>query len=459
MYNKNALASQGGESPSNISVESPVVKTVPYESDRLADLFNHKLLTQEDEKTIAGQMRVDLHNYAQAVLRTGYGALVCTRYARQAIFSKSPRSRLEKKFRNSKVVYESYPNTFQEVDELIHANRSLMQRLGGNDKAVLKTIRANASEIQKLLLPWEPRISILDECLAGTEHELGIMEYAQREKNASKQGRNEEYLSIARGAIAIPQDLTGILTNALQGRKSYLQGMDIFVKANVRLVQTILSSMPLPKEFSYSEDSDFMSEGLLGLMRAAEKYNPEAGKFSTYAAWWIRQKIFRAFQDTHTVFSIPVHAQGKLVRLNRVRDQIHQEDGNEEYIPSAELENRSGLSAGQIRDLKNASGRVISLDDFIAGEEGDSTYHQSIGDASQETADTQLSHNEQHEKIRSLISKLSDRESQILTARFGLNGDEEQTLEEVGLKYGVTRERIRQIQNLALGKLRKLWKG
>ncbi len=220
------------------------------------------------------------------------------------------------------------------------------------------------------------------------------------------------------------------------------------IKANLRLVVKIAkdySNYGLPLV-------DLISEGNMGLMKAVERFDPEkGGKLSTYASWWIKQGIKRALANQSKTIRLPVHMVDKIARMRRVSIILAEELGREPS--SEELAEELGLPIGKVNLLKRASMRPTSLDAPIDGDDG-STYADLISDERAVNPMDVLDNKSLHGELDGLLDLLDERESQIIDARFGLNGATPMTLEEVGREFGVTRERIRQLQNLALRKMR-----
>ena len=220
------------------------------------------------------------------------------------------------------------------------------------------------------------------------------------------------------------------------------------IKANLRLVVKIAKDyanygLPLV---------DLISEGNMGLMKAVERFDPEkGGKLSTYAAWWIKQSIKRALANQSKTIRLPVHMVDKISRMRRVSVILTEELGRE---PSTdELAEELGLPRKKVALLKRAAMRPTSLDAPVGDDDG-TTYADIIGDEHASNPMDQLDSKNLHNELDDLLGLLDERESQIIDARFGLNGATPMTLEEVGREFSVTRERIRQLQNLALKKMR-----
>jgi len=223
---------------------------------------------------------------------------------------------------------------------------------------------------------------------------------------------------------------------------------DHLIKANTRLVVSIAKKyMGQGVPFS-----DLIQEGNLGLMKAVEKFDYRRGyKFSTYATWWIRQAITRALADQGRTIRVPVHMSDRIRKLHQVSRQLEQVWGRK---PTAEeLAEHMDLESTKVRWMLRVSRHPVSLERPV-GEEEDSELGNFIEDEDALTPPDAAYHRLLQEKLEDVLGTLTPREARILRLRFGLQNGRSYTLEEVGKKFGLTRERIRQIEGQALRKLR-----
>jgi RNA polymerase primary sigma factor len=224
---------------------------------------------------------------------------------------------------------------------------------------------------------------------------------------------------------------------------------EIMIKANLRLV------VKLARDYSnYGVPlADLISEGNIGLMKAVEKFDPaKGGKLSTYAGWWIKQAIKRALANQGKTIRLPIHLVDKLAWVRRITAMLTEELGEE---PTNEmLSEVLGIPERKLAMLRHASQRPASLDAPVS-DDSVSTYAEVIGDENAVSPLDELANKNYLDELDDILEVLDARETEIIGSRFGLNGKKVMTLEEISHNFGVSRERIRQVQNAAISKMRK----
>jgi RNA polymerase primary sigma factor len=247
--------------------------------------------------------------------------------------------------------------------------------------------------------------------------------------------------------LLTPQEEIELAARIKKGDKKAREHM---IKANLRLVVKIArdyEGIGLPL-------LDLISEGNIGLMKAVERFDPaKGGKLSTYGSWWIKQSIKRALANQSKTIRLPVHLVDKISKMRRTSMRLQEELGREPT--DEELGEELSITASRVAQMRMAAIRPASLDAPI-GDEDSNNFAEVVQD---ENADTPYQHLEDKtvtKMLQEMVKTLDNREATIVRARFGLDGGPLKTLEEVGVNFGVTRERVRQIQNIALKKLRKM---
>jgi RNA polymerase primary sigma factor len=236
---------------------------------------------------------------------------------------------------------------------------------------------------------------------------------------------------------------------AVKIQKGDRKARALMISSNLRLVVTIAqdyANLGLPL-------LDVISEGNIGLMTAVDRFDPTKGaRLSTYAAWWIRQSIKRALSNQSKTIRLPVHLGDKISKMRRVALQMSEELGRDPT--DDELGEEIGIASEKVSHLKTVSIRPASLD-APTSDDDLTEFGESVGDEEARTPFELLRDKDLQDKVGGLLDVLDDREKKIISQRFGFDGGPLKTLEEVGEKLGVTRERIRQLQNSALSKLRR----
>jgi RNA polymerase primary sigma factor len=247
--------------------------------------------------------------------------------------------------------------------------------------------------------------------------------------------------------LLTPQEEIVLAARIKRGDK---KARELMIKANLRLVVKIArdyEGIGLPL-------LDLISEGNIGLMKAVERFDPKkGGKLSTYGSWWIKQSIKRALANQSKTIRLPVHLVDKISKMRRVAMKLQEELGRE--ATDEELADEMDMTAARVRQMRMAAVRPASLDAPI-GDDDSNNFSDVVEDENATSPYDNLEDKTVIDMLQDMVKHLDAREATILRFRFGLDGGTEKTLEEVGVKFGVTRERVRQIQNLALRKLRKM---
>jgi RNA polymerase primary sigma factor len=264
--------------------------------------------------------------------------------------------------------------------------------------------------------------------------------------NETDTGLNRYLREIGRFPRLTPQQEIEL---AAKIKKGDAEARERMINSNLLLVVTIAhdyANLGLPF-------LDLISEGNIGLTKAVERFEPGKGaKLSTYAMWWIKQSIKRALANQSKTIRLPVHLVDKVAKVRRVSLQMSDELGRE---PSDdELGEEIGIAADKVARLRSVGIRPASLDAPI-GDDDSTEFGEVIGDEDAQTPFELLRDESLRGEVDGLIAVLDSREKKIISQRFGLDGGKPKTLEDVSKGFGVTRERIRQLQNIALAKLRR----
>ncbi len=258
----------------------------------------------------------------------------------------------------------------------------------------------------------------------------------------------KQYLKeIGRVPLLKPKEETELAKRIVAGDK---RAKDQLINANLRLVVSIAKHY-IGRGMQFL---DLISEGNLGLIKAVEKFDYKKGfKFSTYATWWIRQAITRAIADQARTIRIPVHMVETINKITRVQRQLVQELGREPTAEEISKKMDNALSPDRIREITTLALEPVSLESPI-GEEDDSHLGDFVEDKESISPTEYTRKSMNRDALFNVMNDLTDREERVLRLRYGLDDNRPRTLEEVGKEFGVTRERIRQIEAKAIRKLR-----
>ena len=299
-------------------------------------------------------------------------------------------------------------------------------------------VRMYMREIGKVpLLTAEQEVSLAERIQAGLRAKERLAELYE-------EAGGEEKDEIASAAVRAHAEHAGLMAATRDGGDA----TQSLIKANLRLVVSIAKRYrSRPMQFL-----DLIQEGNLGLMRAVEKFDHTKGfKFSTYATWWIRQAITRAIADQARTIRIPVHMMETINKVGRVQRQMVQELGRDPGLD--ELAVRLEMTEERVRECLRISEDVVSLEQPV-GDEDDFSLSDVIEDKEAIVPADAAARTMLNEAVKDVLSQLSEREQEVIRLRFGLDDGQMRTLEEVGKEFGVTRERIRQIEAKTLAKLR-----
>jgi RNA polymerase primary sigma factor len=277
--------------------------------------------------------------------------------------------------------------------------------------------------------------------LLTAEQEVELAQRIEAGLFASEKIRQAEEGEAPKLSPALKRDLEWLVNDGARAKRHLLE-------ANLRLVVSIAKRY-LGRGMLFL---DLIQEGNLGLIRAVEKFDYTKGyKFSTYATWWIRQAITRAMADQARTIRIPVHMVEQINKLTRVQREMLQELGREPT--PEELAKELDMTPEKVVEIQGYAREPVSLETTI-GDDQDSSLGDFIEDADAPVAAEVVSYGLMQEQLNEVLRTLTDREAAVVKMRFGLVDGQPRTLDEIGREFGLTRERIRQIESKTLSKLR-----
>lgn len=275
--------------------------------------------------------------------------------------------------------------------------------------------------------------------------------------NTEKFSGSSKY--IIYGNEVLPRLLTAKEENSLArqikkgSRKEKIKARNLFIESNLKLVINIAKSY----EHLGVEFEDLVGEGNIGLMIAVDRFSPLKGaRFSTYAGFWIRQRITRVLCNNSGLVRLPVYL--KQIHLNVRKYESAFEEANQRYPTNKEISKKFGISENKVLEMKDAVREVVHLDSSTTDKKGADAgeLNEVIPDETVKTASEEALLKNENKCLYTMIGKLSEREQMVIKCRFGLLDYECETLEAVGRRFDITRERIRQIETIALKKLKTM---
>lgn len=271
--------------------------------------------------------------------------------------------------------------------------------------------------------------------------------YEEDSKNAPLDATHMYLKQIGQYDLLTPEEEIKLAKEAQEGD---IESRTKLVSSNLRLVVSIAKKYHKNVGMSFL---DIIQEGNIGLMKSVDKYDPASGyRFSTYATWWIRQTISRAITNQANTIRVPAHMFDIQSKVSKASQKLHNELGRDATIE--EIANELNVSTEKVEEVYHLIHTPMSLD-YTVGEDDDTSVGDLIADTGTISPEEMAIQQEKREAILKVLNTLSEKEKEVIMWRFGLTDGEAKTLEEVGAMYGVTKERIRQIEIKALRKLRQ----
>jgi RNA polymerase primary sigma factor len=404
------------------------------------EVANHPLLTREEEVALGRAIEVAERDIIKACLL--YPTQVIKFY--NLLVKHSQDKTLDKLFKDCEELAKKEQELETWLELLKKELNDLYHLLTTEEKQSKEDIEVIIEKILDLIYKVRPTKILLDELSCE------IRDFAKKYKSLHNQDilsklsmKAKDFFGISAKKVLASAEL---IENRFQEIK---KAKEQFAKSNLRLIISIARKYA-PRGALLA---DLIQEGNLGLLKAIEKFDYRRGfKFSTYATWWIRQSITKYLAEHTRTIRIPVHIIETIYKISKiVSTKFYQEYGRDPTIE--DLANITGMSIERLNQIFKYVKQPLSLEANIHHDE-DTTLLEFIEDGNSTRPDEYTFNNELSEKVRILLSTLSSREEKVIRLRFGIGEKEACTLEEVGQKFGVSKERIRQIESMALRKLK-----
>ncbi len=365
--------------------------------------------------------------------------------------------------RSKEEILRRLPLHLRRIRKTLHASASEFRLMQRNKSEIgrLRLRRALACQLRKtidLVEDLSPRTEFLDtlvhdlqalaDIFRGLEERVGRGGRSQRDRELRTRAAKDLRDRILDSQMT-PEELAGLVAVVRRRQRVYKQARMELAEANLRLVVSIAKKYR-GRGLAFA---DLIQEGNRGLMRAVDKFEHRMGfKFGTYATWWIRQGIQRALADHARTVRVPCHQVSMLAAMDRVRGELFAESGREPTIEL--LAKKLGTSVAETKALRAVARHPLSLQEPM-GDDAERPLEEAINDQSAENPGENADQSLLRERIAEVLRSLTQREREVIELRFGLKDGKARTLDEVARCYGITRERIRQIEARSLLKLRQ----